>query len=81
MNVNTTQSLGMTEDERIDAITAKSAEKLKKEPRVKVRIPKLPGDDQVVECCLNGYNFIIRRGETVELPEPVVLLLENAGIV
>ena len=38
-----------------------------------------PGDD-VVEVGLNGRMFLIRRGEPVELPEPLVEVLEHAQL-
>ena len=83
MNVNTTKSLGkkiLTEAE-MDALSARCGEKLAGYPKVRVRIPLAPGEGDTVECAINGYNFIIKRGVTVELPEPGVDLWSNAGVV
>lgn len=65
----------------MDALSARCGEKLAGYPKVRVRIPLAPGEGDTVECAINGYNFIIKRGVTVELPEPVVDLLSNAGVV
>ncbi|MDL2220082.1 hypothetical protein LJC55_00215 [Eubacteriales bacterium OttesenSCG-928-N14] len=83
MKVNTTSSIkstGMSE-KQIDALAQQTGKEIAEGPKVKVRIPELPGEIQPVECCINGYNYIICRGQTVELPEAVVQLLSNAGIV
>lgn len=82
MKVNTTKTVkeGLT-DRAIDWIASQSGNKLKQAEKVRVRIPKMPGEDEVVECCINGYVFVIQRGQTMELPSPVVDLLATAGIV
>ncbi|MBE5780243.1 MAG: hypothetical protein E7328_00250 [Clostridiales bacterium] len=82
-NVNTTKNIDKKPltDVEIDSMSAQCGELLHKYPKTRVRIPVVPGEGDVVECGINGYNFIIKRGATVELPEPVVELLSNAGIV
>ena len=47
--------------------------------KVKVRIPQNPAtpNDDVLFLGLNGVNFYLRRGETLELAEPLVELMEN----
>lgn len=54
---------------------------LKKQEKVKIRIPRMPDSrDDVVECGVNGHMYCIKRGETVEVPVSVKLVLENCGI-
>ena len=50
-----------------------------KEKKVSIRIPIISEKDaQPVPVCLNGYVYLINRGETVEVPETVFKVLENA---
>ncbi len=53
------------------------------EPKVRVRIPMHPlnEEDRVVPVCVNGYNYFLNRGETVEVPETVAKLLEAAAYI
>ncbi|MDD6174919.1 MAG: hypothetical protein PUC59_04080 [Firmicutes bacterium] len=48
-----------------------------------MRIPKneLNEDDRVVPVSINGYNYFINRGESVEVPKTVAELLEGAGYI
>ena len=85
MNMTTTQNLtndleAMSE-RQIDLEFEKVAGALTDCPKRRVMIPKgaEPGDD-VVEVGLNGRMFLIRRGEPVELPEPLVEVLEHAQL-
>ena len=85
MNMTTTQNLtnapeAMSE-RQIDLEFEKVAGALTDCPKRRVMIPKgaEPGDD-VVEVVLNGRMFLIRRGEPVELPEPLVEVLEHAQL-
>ena len=50
------------------------------QPRVKVRLAKddVRGD-QLVK--INGYAFYIQRGVSVEVPEGVAEILEQAGLI
>ena len=52
----------------------------KKEKRVTVRLPRLPGQNANQEefFSVNGKNYIIKRGETVVLPEEVAEVIRNA---
>ena len=47
--------------------------------RVTVRLPKLPGQNAIQEefFSVNGKNYIIKRGETVEIPEAVAEVIRN----
>ena len=51
-----------------------------KSKRVTVRLPKLPGQNAIQEefFSVNGKNYIIKRGETVEIPEEVAEVIRNA---
>ena len=67
----------------LDPETEKIAKALAPQPKVRVRIPKneLNEDDRVVPVSVNGYNFFINRGESVEVPQTVAELLEGAGYI
>ncbi len=60
-----------------------AARALNAQKKVRVRIPLHPlnEDDRVVPVSVNGYNFFIRRGEWVEVPETVAELLANADYI
>ena len=51
-----------------------------KSKRVTVRLPKLPGQNAIQEefFSVNGKNYIIKRGETVEIPKEVAEVIRNA---
>lgn len=47
---------------------------------VKTMIPLIPGSgDDVVTVGLNGVMFYFLRGKTVDVPEPLVEILNNCG--
>lgn len=48
--------------------------------RVTVRLPRLPGQNARQEefYSVNGKNYLIKRGETVEIPEEVAEVIRNA---
>lgn len=46
--------------------------------KVKIKLPKYQGAPDPVEVGVNGYFFIIKRGEEVEVPPAVKEILENA---
>lgn len=48
--------------------------------RVEVRLPRNPGQNanQDEFFSVNGKNYIIKRGETVEIPEEVAEVIRNA---
>lgn len=48
--------------------------------RVQVRLPRLSGQNAIQEefYSVNGRNYIIKRGETVEIPEEVAEVIRNA---
>lgn len=57
-----------------------TAEKLSKNGKVRIKIPvdQLNPKDLMVPVVINGYQYLIKRGETVEVPEEVVKILEGA---
>lgn len=68
--------------------TQKNLAKLMKEAgcadakKVKTMIPQIPGSkDDVAFVGLNGVSFYFLRGKTVEVPEPVLSILQNCGMV
>lgn len=48
--------------------------------RVTVRLPRNPGQNARQEefFSVNGRNYLIKRGETVEIPEEVAEVIRNA---
>lgn len=62
------------------AETIKKADNATKQKRVTVRLPKLKGSKAIQEefFSVNGKNYIIKRGETVEIPEEVAEVIRNA---
>lgn len=68
--------------------TQKNLAKLMKEAgcadakKVKTMIQQIPGSkDDVAFVGLNGVSFYFLRGKTVEVPEPVLSILQNCGMV
>jgi hypothetical protein len=68
--------------EDIMADTIKKADNATKGKRVTVRLPRLQGQNAIQEefFSVNGKNFIIKRGETVEIPEEVAEVIRNAEL-
>lgn len=84
-NMTTTQNLNQApeamSERQIDREFERAAGALTEYPRKSVTIPRSgePGDE-VVEVGFNGRMFLIRRGEAVELPQPLVEILEHAQL-
>ena len=59
--------------------TKKTADNATKGKRVEVKLPKLPGQNAIQEefFSVNGKNYRIKRGETVEIPEEVAEVIAN----
>ena len=74
----TTRAMSVYE---IDRTFERVAGSLKAAPRARVRIPHTGGGDGVVELGYNGRMFLIKRGEMVELPLPLIEVLERAEII
>lgn len=60
--------------------TKKTVDNATKGKRVTVRLPKLPGQNAIQEefFSVNGKNYLIKRGETVEIPEEVAEVIRNS---
>lgn len=60
--------------------TNATATNAKSKKRVQVRLPRLQGQNAIQEefYSVNGRNYIIKRGETVEIPEEVAEVIRNA---
>lgn len=60
--------------------TKKSADNATKGKRVEVKLPKLPGQNAIQEefFSVNGRNYIVKRGEYVEVPEEVAEVINNS---
>lgn len=70
-----------TADKIADEIEAKkTATEIKKGKTVRIKIPVDPLNvgDVVVPVMINGYMWRINRGETVDVPEQVAKILEEA---
>ncbi|MEA4898316.1 MAG: hypothetical protein VB067_02275 [Christensenellaceae bacterium] len=65
----------------IDRAFEQVAGALKKAPKARVKVPQAGGGDGVVELGYNGRMFLIKRGEPVELPVPLIEVLERAGMI
>lgn len=61
-------------------ITKKTVNNATESKRVTVRLPRLQGQNALQEefFSVNGKNYIIKRGETVEIPEEVAEVIRNA---
>lgn len=59
-----------------------SQARVRGEKRVKIRLPILPEKaDNEVFCGVNGQNYRIKRGETVEVPASIEEVLRNCGYI
>ena len=60
-------------------ITKKTANNATESKRVTVRLPRLQGQNALQEefFSVNGKNYIIKRGENVEIPEEVAEVIRN----
>ena len=70
-----------TADKLADEMEAKkTAKEIKKGNTVRIKIPVDPQNpsDIVVPVMINGYIWRINRGETVDVPEEVAKILEEA---
>jgi hypothetical protein len=68
-------------DTKTDSMIDDTKKAMQDQPRVKLKIPVIPGEGEQVEVCINGYWIIIRRGADVEVPRSVALVLRQAEII
>ena len=86
-NINTTKSMkkasvqleGKIQKTRdnMDALLAQAGCKGAKKVKTRSPLSLVTPNDDVLYLGLNGVGFYFRRGETVELAEPLVELMEN----
>jgi hypothetical protein len=79
--VNAPDALEESLERQVTALGRKTAERLRKRPKIKTLIPKdkLNPNDEYVVVGINGWNFQIKRDTWLMLPAPVVNLLQEAG--
>lgn len=82
MAKTTTVSENLT-DTQIDQLAKEAGKSINELPKVRIKIPKdhLNKEDTVVPVTINGYTWSIKRGESVEVPENVAFILEEAGYI
>jgi hypothetical protein len=81
----TAEGVVQTSVERsFDRDTADTAKALREQQKVKIRLYQVPPDstdrplpDEFVQ--INGHGYLIQRGVSVEVPEGVATVLEQAG--
>lgn len=68
---------------KFDDDAKKIGEMLKDTSKVRIKVPLDPLNpkQKSATVVINGYKYVIRRGETVEVPEPVATLLEQGGYI
>lgn len=66
---------------KTDAMIDDTKKAMQGQPRVKLKIPEIPGEGEQVEVCINGYWTVIKRGADVEVPASVAKVLRQAQIV
>lgn len=54
---------------------------LDKQKKRSIRLPKPKDEHDInyVPVCINGYTYQVKKGENVEVPETVAVLLEESG--
>ena len=79
-NINTTENLSKRlTDSEIDARISQIAELLGNCKKYTVCLPLIDGKPSTAEVCYNGYVIRIKCGVSVELPEPIYMLLRHSG--
>lgn len=83
-------------ESEMDAITKSTAELLKEQPQVKIRIYLSPEEKKKLDAAkasgknvdwpsefvsVNGHNYQIQKGVDVEVPQTVRDILEEAGLI
>ena len=66
-------------EKEIEKEAQETAKKVK-ESKIKIKLPidPLNPKDLMVPVVINGYQWLIKRGESVEVPEQVAKILEDA---
>lgn len=80
MNINTTTNTAKRlTDGEIDTVISKMGDSLASYNKYTVALPLTEGGASTVEVCYNGYVIRIKCGVSVELPEPIYMLLLHSG--
>ncbi len=78
--INTTENMAKRlTDGEIDAGISQIAGLLGNCKKYTVCLPLIDGQPSTVEVCYNGYVIRIKCGVSVELPEPIYMLLKHSG--
>ena len=78
--INTTENLSKRlTDGEIDAGISQMADILGSYKKYTVCLPLIEGKPSTAEVCYNGYVIRIKCGVSVDLPEPIYMLLRHAG--
>lgn len=79
-NINTTENLSKRlTDGEIDAGISEIGGILGNYKKYTVCLPLIEGKPDTAEVCYNGYVIRIKCGVSVELPEPIYMLLRHSG--
>ncbi|MBP3348230.1 MAG: hypothetical protein J6L92_05665 [Clostridia bacterium] len=66
-------------DSQIDNAITRMGASLSDFPKYTVALPITEGKPTSVEVCYNGYVIRIKCGVSVEVPEPIYMLLKHSG--
>lgn len=77
--IQATDKTNEVNDKEIEKEAQETAKKVK-ESKIKIKLPidPLNPKDLMVPVVINGYQWLIKRGESVEVPEQVAKILEDA---
>lgn len=78
-NINTTENIkNRLTDSQIDCGISQIAEELASYPKYTIALPIVEGKPSTVEVCYNGYVIRIKCGISVDVPEPIYMLLKHS---
>lgn len=68
-------------EKQLDNLAEQAGKEVNEQKKVSVRVPKDPLNpkDVQVPVLINGYMWILKRGEDVEVPAEVKRILDEAG--
>ncbi len=75
---NNTQNKRLTDGE-IDTCISQMGSNLSSFPKHTIALPLSEGQPSSVEICYNGYVIRIKCGVSVDVPEPIYMLLKHSG--
>ncbi len=78
--MNTTENITKRlTDGEIDSTINTMGASLGNFPKYTIALPLVEGKPSSVEICYNGYVIRIKCGVSVEVPEPIYMLLKHSG--